>query len=84
MTNKDYYAALEAAGHVLHRDEDGNIDFFVMDYGYHNGPGCVNCHDSWCEHCEDSFENCIGATAYEEKSKEKRFEQYLKLKEEFE
>jgi hypothetical protein len=45
------YEQIEAAGHQLQRDEDGEIDIFVLDYGTHNGPGCVICGDSWCYHC---------------------------------
>ncbi|AMQ66071.1 hypothetical protein AAY80_144 [Stenotrophomonas phage vB_SmaS-DLP_6] len=46
------YEALERAGHVLRRDEDGEVDCFAMEYEFHNGPMCVTCHMSWCEHCE--------------------------------
>lgn len=46
------YEALRAAGHVLQTTEDGDIDTFALDYEYHNGPACVLCHQSWCEHCE--------------------------------
>ncbi len=80
----DYYEHIEEMGHVLKRDEYGDIDCFVLDYEYHNGPGCVNCHDSWCEHCEDKVTECIGKEAYETQMKEYRFKQYQKLKEEFE
>jgi hypothetical protein len=80
----NYLEKLEAAGHVLKRDQYGCIDLFVLDYEYHNGPGCINCHDSWCEHCEDEITPCIGKQAYEAKCREARFKQYLQLKEEFE
>ena len=56
--NKKYYAALEAAGHLLKRDEDGEIDYFAMSYEFHNGPACELCHMSWCEHCEDEIHPC--------------------------
>ncbi len=79
----NYQEQLEAAGHVLKRDEDGKIDNWVMEYDYHNGPGCVNCQDSWCEHCEDHIEPCIGKDAYDAQCREARHRQYLKLKEEF-
>jgi hypothetical protein len=78
-----YYEELEAAGHVLRRDEDGRVDNFVMEYGFHNGPGCVNCHDSWCEHCGDKIEPCIGKEAYEAEQKQYRYERYVELKKEF-
>lgn len=81
--NKSYEPLLEEAGHVLKRDEDGDIDLFVMDAGYHNGPGCVNCHDSWCHHCCDEIEPCVGKDAYEADARAARHKLYLSLKEEF-
>lgn len=51
-TYQDFYTALEAAGHKLVRDEDGEIDSSQLDADYHNGPGCEKCHETWCEHCE--------------------------------
>lgn len=78
-----YFEQLEAAGHVLKRDEDGEIDSWAMEWGYHNGPRCVNCNDSWCEHCQDNIKPCIGKEAYEAECKALRYQQYLKLKEEF-
>lgn len=79
----NYTQQLEAAGHILKRETDGEIDSWVMDFGYHNGPGCVNCGDSWCEHCEDPIKPCIGKEAAAANAKAFRYEQYLKLKEEF-
>lgn len=57
----------EAAGHVLRRDEDGEIDLFVLSEGYHNGPGCVVCDDSWCHHCDGKIEPCDGGKAKSER-----------------
>ena len=37
--------------HMWYRDKDGDIDMFYLDYGYHNGPGCMKCGASFCEHC---------------------------------
>jgi hypothetical protein len=34
------------------RAEDGDIDVFVMESGYHNGPGCSVCDFTFCHHCE--------------------------------
>lgn len=81
--DKSYEQLLEEAGHVLKRDEDGGIDIFVMDVGYHNGPGCVNCHESWCHHCCDEIKPYIGKDAYEKKARDSRHKLYLSLKEEF-
>ena len=51
-----FYAAIEAAGHLLKRDESGEVDGFALDYEYHNGPMCELCYDSWCQHCHDEHD----------------------------
>lgn len=48
----------EKLGHILKRNEDGAVDEFVCDAGFHNGPGCSRCGESWCHHCV-SVENII-------------------------
>lgn len=53
MYKKDYYEMIEAAGHILKRDDVGEIDIFVLETHTHNGPGCVNCESMWCHHCQD-------------------------------
>lgn len=55
-----YEELLEQAGHNLIRHEDGTIDIFQMDAGYHNGPGCSICGESWCQHCRDEIKPCPG------------------------
>lgn len=62
MTNKTYWDKLEAAGHVLKRDEYGEVDYFAFECGYHNAPVCKLCGDSWCHHCEDTIRPCYGRT----------------------
>lgn len=49
----------ESLGHALIRNEYG-VDNFVTDCGYHNGPGCSKCNETWCMHCEDytTLERC--------------------------
>lgn len=47
---KLWYDALVAKGHTPVMD-DGRIDIWVVDEGYHNGPGCKACGRSWCWHC---------------------------------
>lgn len=47
-----WFQAAEERGHALKRDEDGRIDEFVCSGGYHNGPGCTKCGESWCMHCK--------------------------------
>lgn len=57
----------EELGHKLQRDEDGDIDVFAVDSGFHNGPACEACRDSWCHHCTsaDELKPCPGAAEYE-------------------
>ena len=52
----------ESKGHKLRRNDDGDIDHFVTDVDFHNGPGCETCGDAWCEHCTDpaKIEPCDG------------------------
>ena len=50
-TVKQFYEALEATGHVLVRDASGNVDAWQLDYDVHNGPKCVKCGQTWCQHC---------------------------------
>lgn len=42
--------------------DDGEIDIFRMDAGYHNGPQCMRCQESFCHHCrpERYEEECLG------------------------
>lgn len=41
--------------HVWQLDESGKIDMWVLvwvlDHGFHNGPRCVICRKTFCEHC---------------------------------
>lgn len=41
--------------HLWHK-ENGKIDMWYLDCGYHNGPGCEVCGVSVCEHCEPDWE----------------------------
>lgn len=43
--------AMKSKGHVPIMD-NGELDMFVCDSGYHNGPGCETCHWSTCHHCD--------------------------------
>lgn len=80
----DYYKRLEDAGHVLKRDKNGDVDEWVLEYDIHNGPGCINCDESWCRHCEDKIKPCIGREATDARVDAMEYELYLKLKEKFE
>lgn len=39
------------------KDDDGEIDEWMLDVGYHNGPMCSRCNHSFCVHCETYEEN---------------------------
>jgi hypothetical protein len=61
LVNRDYIE--NANGHVWKKDEDGEVDFFAMceEQGFHNGPVCVNCGYSFCEHCHSGdLKPCSG------------------------
>jgi hypothetical protein len=38
-------------GHTWIVDDNGAVDVFVLDNGFHNGPGCSACGEWSCEHC---------------------------------
>lgn len=71
----------EALGHVLRRDENGNIDHWVMDAGFCNGPGCEACGATWCHHCVDidDIQPCPMAAVKREEPKPKREEVFAKM-----
>ena len=37
--------------HLWYKGENGNIDEWRVDNGFHNGPECQICHTAFCEHC---------------------------------
>lgn len=43
---------LVEGGHAFITNDDGTIDHWQYEGGFHNGPRCENCKVSWCEHCE--------------------------------
>lgn len=59
MSYEEFYQALEKAGHKLYRHKNGEVDNFRLDYGYHNGPECEKCQESWCKHCQRPITDCI-------------------------
>jgi len=56
VDKKEYYAALEAAGHLLVRDSGGSVAYLGDDP--HRGPMCELCHEQWCQHCPDEITPC--------------------------
>lgn len=47
----EWFDAMRAKGHVP-KMSSGDLDIFVLDEGFHNGPGCETCGWSCCWHCE--------------------------------
>lgn len=54
--------------HNFIRDDDGDIDVFQLDIGYHNGPKCQDCGASFCQHCypERMDEACLPSASFRE------------------
>ncbi len=59
---REFDETAERKGHVLIRNEDGDVDHFVVSHGYCNGPGCSVCGWSACHHCitADKIPECEG------------------------
>jgi len=54
-----FIEAWNRAGHVFQLDEHGEPDWFAMFIDHHNGPRCVRCHFTLCEHCRfDEMRPC--------------------------
>ena len=43
--------------HSWKKDDDGIIDLFAWDSGYHNGPVCERCGAAPCMHCTPDYDN---------------------------
>lgn len=44
-------------------DSNGQPDLWFFSYGYHNGPYCERCLESWCINCTPAVldaDNCPG------------------------
>lgn len=52
MNDDPWEAAMRAKGHTPVLYSFGSLDHFVMESGFHNGPGCSVCGWSCCEHCD--------------------------------
>lgn len=56
---QQWFDAMKAKGHLPMMDElydHPELNIWVVDVGFHNGPGCETCHWSCCMHC-DSIES---------------------------
>jgi hypothetical protein len=57
-----------AAGHVFkmtaEEGETPEINWWASYEDIHNGPECVRCGDTWCQHCTapDEIKPCAGET----------------------
>lgn len=49
---------LVEGGHLFYAaDYDEKVvSEWVLEGGFHNGPGCVLCLDAWCHHCQPDRE----------------------------
>lgn len=43
--------------HLWYKNENGGIDMWRLDIGFHNGPECQVCHASFCQHCTPNFDD---------------------------
>lgn len=57
-TRSDFVRKCEDAGHKLMLNEEGQVDFWIVDSNFHNGPGCELCGKSWCWHCPNQIAPC--------------------------
>lgn len=61
MDSNKYVEAIQAAGHLLWLDDEGEVDMFAMSYECHNGPMCELCSDAWCVQCQPTVDQCSAA-----------------------
>ena len=43
--------------HLWYKNENGEIDMWRLDVGFHNGPECQVCHASFCVYCTPNFDD---------------------------
>lgn len=49
--------------HRWRLNEDGEVDMFASEEGFHNGPFCEECWEAPCEHCAPGWadlDDCTG------------------------
>lgn len=60
MNFSEYFSSFpylhDTQGHVWETyEDDKEVNTFAYQKGFHNGPVCVNCGMSFCEHCTDGI-----------------------------
>jgi len=51
MKRKPIHIHEEYPEHDWRLNDEGEIDTFAFENGFHNGPSCKRCHHSFCVHC---------------------------------
>ncbi len=44
------------AKHDWYKDEDGKVDEWAWESGFHNGVICKRCGESFCVHCTPNYD----------------------------
>jgi hypothetical protein len=71
----------KAQGHTLRVDEDGDVDIFAVEGGYHNGPACETCGWGACMHClsADEIPACTTEARAQHQAQEAEWERRSQL-----
>lgn len=56
ISKKAEHKVIKYGKHKWRKGENGEIDDFAFDYGYHNGVVCEICEKAVCVHCEPDWE----------------------------
>ena len=56
IPKKAEHKVIKYGKHKWRKDENGEIDDFAFDYGYHNGVVCEICGEAVCVHCNPDWE----------------------------
>ena len=59
VTMKVIHHYQENTKHDWYLNEDGDIDVWQLDEGFHNGPRCRSCGYTFCEHCNPDGYNSM-------------------------
>ena len=50
------HALIKHGKHTWRKDENGEVDDFAWDFGYHNGVACEVCGETVCVHCNPEYD----------------------------